>query len=78
MLEAMRKANLEPPRFHNKRTSFWVTFYNHTLMSPEAIVWLNKYAGRPLMITRDLHWFIYDTMNEYQTVTIDDLIMWIR
>lgn len=48
MLEAMRNANLEPPRFQDKRTSFWVTFYNHTLMSPEAIAWLNKFAHRPL------------------------------
>lgn len=48
MLEAMHKANLEPPRFQDKRTSFWVTFYNHTLMSPDAIAWLNKFANRPL------------------------------
>src|SRR5438067_2690763 len=42
MLEAMRQANLEPPRFDDKRSSFWVTFRNHTLMSPEAIAWLNN------------------------------------
>lgn len=44
MLEAMRRANLEPPRFEDKRSSFWVTFRNHTLMSPEAITWLNQFA----------------------------------
>ncbi len=48
MLEAMRQANLEPPRFQDKRSSFWVTFRNHTLMSPPAIVWLNQFAGQPL------------------------------
>jgi ATP-dependent DNA helicase RecG len=48
MLEAMRRANLEPPRFDDKRSSFWVTFRNHTLMSPEAITWLNQFAGLPL------------------------------
>jgi len=48
MLEAMRRANLEPPRFEDKRSSFWVTFRNHTLMSPEAITWLNQFAGLPL------------------------------
>ncbi|NLY01869.1 MAG: hypothetical protein GXY83_37765 [Rhodopirellula sp.] len=48
MLEAMRRANLEPPRFEDKRTSFWVTFRNHTLMSPEAITWLNQFARLPL------------------------------
>lgn len=48
MIDAMRTANLEPPRFEDKRTSFWVTFRNHTLMSPEAVAWLNQFAGRPL------------------------------
>ncbi len=48
MLEAMRRANLEPPRFEDKRSSFWVTFRNHTLMSPEAITWLNQFASLPL------------------------------
>lgn len=48
MLEAMRRANLEPPRFDDKRSSFWVTFRNHTLMSPEAITWLNQFARLPL------------------------------
>jgi ATP-dependent DNA helicase RecG len=44
MLEAMRQANLEPPRFEDRRSSFWVTFRNHSLMSPEAITWLNQFA----------------------------------
>jgi ATP-dependent DNA helicase RecG len=48
MLEAMRQANLEPPRFEDRRSSFWVTFRNHSLMSPEAITWLNQFAGLAL------------------------------
>jgi ATP-dependent DNA helicase RecG len=48
MIEAMRRANLEPPRFQDKRSSFWVTFRNHTLMGPEVIAWLNQFADRPL------------------------------
>src|SRR5437660_11422575 len=48
MLEAMRRANLEPPRFDDKRSSFWVTFRNHTLMGPEAIAWLNQFASLTL------------------------------
>jgi ATP-dependent DNA helicase RecG len=48
MLEAMRAANLEPPRFQDRRTSFWVIFRNHSLMNPEAIAWLNPFAARPL------------------------------
>src|SRR5207245_817086 len=48
MLEAMRQANLEPPRFDDKRSSFWVTFRNHSLMSPDAIAWLNQFASLPL------------------------------
>ena len=48
MLDAMRRLNLEPPRFHDRRSSFLVTFRNHTLMGPEAIAWLNRFADRPL------------------------------
>jgi ATP-dependent DNA helicase RecG len=48
MLQAMRTANLEPPRFNDRRSSFLVTFRNHTLMNPEAIAWLNQFASLPL------------------------------
>jgi ATP-dependent DNA helicase RecG len=48
MLQAMREANLEPPRFDDRRASFLVTFRNHTLMNPEAITWLNQLAHVPL------------------------------
>ena len=48
MLQAMRGANLEPPRFDDRRTSFLVAFRNHTLMNPEAITWLNQFAQIPL------------------------------
>ena len=48
MIGAMRQANLEPPRFTDKRTSFWVVFRSHTLMSPKAIKWLNQFAGLEL------------------------------
>jgi ATP-dependent DNA helicase RecG len=48
MLEAMREANLEPPAFDDRRSSFRVIFRNHTLMSPDAIQWLNQFAALPL------------------------------
>ena len=48
MLHAMREANLEPPRFDDRRASFKVTFHNHTLMTPEAISWLNQFSHFPL------------------------------
>ena len=48
MLHAMREANLEPPRFDDRRTSFKVTFHNHTLMTSEAISWLNQFSQHPL------------------------------
>jgi len=48
MLSAMRNANLEPPKFQDKRSSFWVTFHSHTLMNPKAVEWLNQFADRPL------------------------------
>jgi ATP-dependent DNA helicase RecG len=41
----MRAAHLTPPRFEDKRSSFWVTFRNHTLLGPEAVSWLNKFGG---------------------------------
>lgn len=48
MLQAIRAANLEPPRFQDRRSSFWLTFRNHTLMNPQAIAWLNQFASLPL------------------------------
>ncbi|MFN3331723.1 MAG: ATP-binding protein [Caldilinea sp.] len=48
MIESLRTANLEPPRFQDRRTSFWLTFRNHTLMNPGAIAWLNQFAMHPL------------------------------
>ena len=48
MLHALREANLEPPVFKDRRSSFQVTFRNHTLMNPGAIAWLNQFAGQPL------------------------------
>jgi predicted HTH transcriptional regulator len=44
MLQAMREANLEPPRFDDRRASFQVTLRNYTLMNPDAIAWLNQFA----------------------------------
>ncbi|MBU2262596.1 MAG: hypothetical protein KKF02_11815 [Proteobacteria bacterium] len=48
MLEAMRQVNLEPPRFRDRRSSFWVTFRSHTLLNPAAVAWLNRFAEKPM------------------------------
>jgi len=48
MIRSLTKANLEPPYFQDKRSSFRVTFKNHTLINREAIEWLNQYACLPL------------------------------
>jgi ATP-dependent DNA helicase RecG len=48
MLYAMRESNLEPPRFDDRRTSFTITLHNHTLMTPKAIQWLNRFSHLPL------------------------------
>jgi ATP-dependent DNA helicase RecG len=45
MLYAMRAANLEPPRFDDRRSSFKIVFMNHTLINPEAVAWLNLFRG---------------------------------
>jgi len=41
----MREANLELPRFDDRRSSFKVVFMNHTLLNPEAVAWLNQFRG---------------------------------
>jgi ATP-dependent DNA helicase RecG len=66
MIEAMRRANLEPPRFQDKRSSFWVTFRNHTLMNPEAIAWLNQFAAYTLNDAQRLA-LVYSRNNERMT-----------
>jgi len=48
MLHTLREANLEPPTFDDRRSSFQIIFRNHTLMNPTAIAWLNQFAGLPL------------------------------
>lgn len=48
MIREMRQANLEPPGFTDKRSSFWVTFKNHTMMDSEAIAWLGGFSDADL------------------------------
>lgn len=47
MIGALRAANLEPPTFDDRRSSFLVTFRNHTLMNPDTVRWLNQFAALP-------------------------------
>jgi len=48
IFQAMREANLEPPKFDDRRSSFKVILRNLTLMSREAISWLNQFSHLPL------------------------------
>lgn len=79
MLEAMRQANLEPPRFRDRRSSFWVTFRSHTLLNPEAVTWLNRFAEK-LMNDRQRMALVYlrynqgMTNNDYQRLNHVDSI----
>jgi ATP-dependent DNA helicase RecG len=66
MIDAMRRLNLEPPRFQDRRASFLVTFRNHTLMGPDAIAWLNRFADRPLADRQRLA-LVYLRYNEQLT-----------
>ncbi len=59
-------ANLEPPRFNDRRSSFLVTFCNHTMMNPEAIAWLNQFADQTLEDRQRLALF-YLRHNEQMT-----------
>jgi len=46
MIAEMRAAHMEPPRFLDDRSSFTVTFSNHTLLlTSEGIDWLNAVAA---------------------------------
>jgi ATP-dependent DNA helicase RecG len=49
MIAAMREAHLEPPQFRDRRTSFRVVFKSHTLLDPETLAWLNRFADYPLV-----------------------------
>jgi len=42
MMEALRAANLSPPQFEDKRTTFLVRASNITLLDNEALRWLNR------------------------------------
>jgi ATP-dependent DNA helicase RecG len=66
MLHAMRTANLEPPAFDDRRTSFRVTFRNHTLMNPDAIAWLNHFAATPL---NDRQRLVLVYLRQHQRIT---------
>ena len=48
MLQSLREASLEPPKFEDTRNSFRVKFFNHTLMNPEAIRWLKQFVDYPI------------------------------
>jgi len=79
MLSAMRNANLEPPRFQDKRSSFWVTFHSHTLMNPESIAWLNQFADQPLndhqrLALAYLHHHDHITNSDYQRLNHVDSV----
>lgn len=66
MLQAMRTANLEPPRFNDRRASFLVTLRNHTMMGPQAIAWLNQFADQALEDRQRLA-LVYLRHNEQMT-----------
>jgi len=69
MLEAMRQANLEPPRFRDRRSSFCVTFRSHTLLNPEAVAWLNRFAEKPM---NDRQWMALAYLRHNQGMTNND------
>jgi len=54
MTAAMRRAQLEPPLFRDTRSTFSVTFKNHTLLDPATIGWLNQFADRQLSTNQRL------------------------
>jgi ATP-dependent DNA helicase RecG len=45
MLEALRQAGLQPPRFQDLRTTFRVVASNASLLDPSTLEWLNRYQA---------------------------------
>ncbi len=48
MLEALRNAGMQPPRFQDKHTTFRLTFSNNSLLDEATSTWLNQYAAQEL------------------------------
>jgi ATP-dependent DNA helicase RecG len=48
MLEALRAAGMEPPRFDDRRTTFRLTFKNASLLDENTLDWLHRFAGHDL------------------------------
>jgi ATP-dependent DNA helicase RecG len=44
MLETLRAAGMEPPRFNDRHTTFRLTFSNASLLDDATLVWLNRFA----------------------------------
>jgi len=71
MIAAMREARLEPPRFRDARNFFQVAFKNASLMSPEAVRWLNQFSSYRLndnqrMALAYLHYNEHMTNSDYR------------
>ena len=45
MLEALRTAGMEPPRFDVRHTTFRLTFSNTSLLDAVTLAWLNRFAA---------------------------------
>ncbi|MBN2004571.1 MAG: putative DNA binding domain-containing protein [Anaerolineae bacterium] len=48
MLESLRAAGMEPPRFADRHTTFRLTFANASLLDDDTLAWLQRFAGHPL------------------------------
>jgi ATP-dependent DNA helicase RecG len=48
MLEALRAAGMEPPRFDDRRTTFRLAFSNASLLDDATLAWLNRFAAYDL------------------------------
>jgi ATP-dependent DNA helicase RecG len=48
MLEALRAAGMEPPKFDDRRTTFRLAFSNASLLDDPTLAWLSGFAGHDL------------------------------
>lgn len=59
MLDAMRQAHLGPPQFDDSRIAFKVTFHNETLLTQDALKWLEQFASVQGLNDRERYALIY-------------------
>jgi ATP-dependent DNA helicase RecG len=80
MLQALRRAGLEPPRFDDRIANFQVTFPNTSLLDDETLLWLEHLGNRDLSDTQRMalallrHGHVLDNGQYRQSTGVDSRV----